>query len=330
MADESWGPPFEVQRTEVTFRSGGTEVSATLFERARLPVAPPEEGKKPQKVKEGDPEAPPRSWCILVHGLLSDRNEFGDLGMTLARDGHGVLALDLPGHGRSGGPRGIYDLEAAAQVVRDAQAFLSAREEQWDLKPQQWGLIGHSTGGAVALQVGQSLHAGDVVIAAAVPRTFAEEMNPLKRAGYAFLYRLRASGNGTGPGPTVKYPVTYKDIFADSGARQQAKAQGFLQTRIPLRNYPLLMSIDAEAIAHRVQDPTVLVMAAEKDKVIRRRATLTVYEAVASAKTWYEVPGSGHSIFLDRARDKAIGFVRDWVAYRLHTFNEVRPGHTKR
>lgn len=330
MADEEWGPPFKVDSSEVTFESNGVTIAATLLERERLPVEPPAEGKKPKKIKEGDPEAPPRAWCILVHGLLSDRNEFGDLPMALAREGYGVLALDMPGHGISGGDRGIYDAETAVQVVKDAQAFLRSREEQWDLKPQQWGIIGHSTGSIVAMKMGHYLHAGDIIVAAAPLRTFAEEMNPIKRAGYAFLYATRGGRNGKGPGPTVKYPVTYKDIFADRQAMADARSKGFLQTRIPINNYPLLMKVNGEDLARGVMDPTVLFIVGEKDKVIAQRASHTVYDACGSAKTWHVVKGSGHSMFMDGKRDEAIRFVVDWTKYRLSAFNEVRAGHTKR
>lgn len=330
MADEDWGPPFQVETSEITFESGGHLLTANLLARERRPVAPPAEGKKPKKIKEGDPEAPPRSWCILVHGLLSDAREFGDLPMELAKAGHGVLALDLAGHGRSAGPRGIYDIDAAVQAVRDAMAYLNGREEQWDLKPQQWGVIGHSTGSLVALKVGRDLHAGDVVVCGAPLRTFADEMSFIQRVGYKFLYNLRGGKNGSDAGPTIKYAVTYKDIFADPTAREAARKKGFLQTHVPLNNYPYLMKENGFELAQQVTDPTCLFLVGEKDKVVSHERSRLVYEGCGSAKSWHEVKGSGHSLFLDAQAKEAIGFVVDWVSYRLTSFNEVRPGHTKR
>lgn len=331
MADEdSWGPPFKVHTSEVTFRSGGIDISATLLERERRPIEPPAEGKKPKKIKEGDPEAPPRAWCILVHGLVSNREEFGDLPMTLAKQGIGVLNLDMPGHGKSGGTRGLYDIDLGVQVVRDAMEHLRGREEQWDLKPQQWGLIGHSTGTLVAMKAAVYLHAGDVLVCLAPMRKFSDEMNPFQRFGYKLLYQMRGGRNGTTPGPTIKYPVTYEDIFADKQAMQAAKQKGFLEDRIPINNYPLLMNVNGEELARQITDATCLFVAAEKDHAVSARASRLVYEACGTAKTWHVVKGSGHSMLLDGQRGPAIGFIVDWVKYRLTDFNEVRPGHTKR
>ncbi len=328
MPGDDWGPPFDVKPQEITFDAAGVTISATLYERPRRPLPPVEAGKKAPKTKEGDPEAPPRAWCILVHGLMSDRNEFGALPMVLAKEGLGVVALDVPGHGKSGGPRGVYDLAANVGAVRAAMNWLQ-RAQQWDLNPQQWAVIGHSMGGVSALKASHLLHAGDVIVACTVPRTLKEESSLVRRLGYALLYGLAGRGNGSAPGRTVKYPVSYKDIFVDKAAMEAAKAKGFLQSRIPLRNYPL-MNVDAEEIARQVGSPTVLVVTAAKDRVVDKRRTRRVYEALATAKQWIEIPGSGHSLFLDAARDEAIKTVVEWVRYRLQDFNEARPGHTKR
>lgn len=329
MAEDAGGPPFEVKPREITIESEGVTLSASLYERPRAAIEPPAEGKKPKKIKEGDLEAPPRAWCILVHGLLSDRNEFGALPDALARLGYGVVAIDVRGHGKSGGPRGVYDVEAAARDIKAVQAYLE-REEQWDLNPQQWAVIGHSLGGVVALQAGQHLHAGDLVVAAAVPRSILGEVNPVKRVGYALAHAMTGSVGPDDVGPTLKYEVSYKDIFADQAAMQRAKADGFLQTRIPIRNYPLLAAADGESAAAAVQDPTVLVMAASRDKVVSNVGTRAVYDAVSSAKYWSLIEGSGHSLFLDGQSTTAIKELVDWVSYRLGSFNEVRPGNTKR
>ena len=51
------------------------------------------------------PDAP-RARIVLLHGLESHSAWFTDLGPRLAALGHIVIAIDRPGAGRSGGPRG--------------------------------------------------------------------------------------------------------------------------------------------------------------------------------------------------------------------------------
>lgn len=329
MAEEDWGPPFQVEPQEMTLDSDGVTLSLTVWEREPRPIEVPE-GKKKPKVKEGSPEAPPRSWCLLVHGLLADRREFGQLGARLAREGLGVVALDLRGHGKSGGPRGVYDPERAVQDIRNVMDHFNTRHEQWDLNPQQWAVIGHSLGGVVALNVGHYLHAGDVVVASCVPRTILEEVNPIKRLGYRLAYAARGRENGGEAGPTLKYEVDVKDCFVDPQAREEARKLGLLQDRIPIRNYPLLSAVDAERVARGVMDPTVLMLASGRDRVVNLRATRAVFEALSTAKTYKEFPGVGHSIWLDGRREEVISYTVDWLKYRLEAFNEVRLGHTKR
>src|SRR6185312_6099563 len=61
--------------------------------------------------KAFDPALP----CVVfIHGALNDHSVWTLLARWYAHHGHAVLALDLPGHGRSGGPPPA-SVEAAAQ-----------------------------------------------------------------------------------------------------------------------------------------------------------------------------------------------------------------------
>lgn len=87
---------------------------------------------------------------VLLHGWACDRMVWSPLTGALAYDGR-IVVLDLPGHGRSGQePRGwcVSDL---AQAVGEALDDLGLREPV---------LMGHSLGGAVALEVAPRLAGG--------------------------------------------------------------------------------------------------------------------------------------------------------------------------
>lgn len=87
---------------------------------------------------------------VVLHGLVTGidvlREAVGGLDpyARLAREGLNVLALDLPGHGRSGGPRG--DLTYRAAMDAAATALIQARE-RWD---GPVGLFGTAFGGVLA------------------------------------------------------------------------------------------------------------------------------------------------------------------------------------
>ena len=81
--------------------------------------------------------------CIVfVHGALHDHSVFTLLARWFAHHGHGVLAVDLPGHGRSAGLP-LASVEAAANWLL---ALLDAAGVQ------QAALVGHSMGSLIALE----------------------------------------------------------------------------------------------------------------------------------------------------------------------------------
>ena len=81
--------------------------------------------------------------CIVfVHGALHDHSVFTLLARWFAHHGNTVLAVDLPGHGRSGGLP-LPSVEAAADWLL---ALLDAAGVQ------QAAMVGHSMGSLIALE----------------------------------------------------------------------------------------------------------------------------------------------------------------------------------
>lgn len=81
---------------------------------------------------------------ILIHGLGGYVENWWPNILTLARQ-HRVFAVDLPGFGRSEKPPGAsYDLIYFAQFIHDFMVCLGIEKAS---------LVGHSMGGAIALQV---------------------------------------------------------------------------------------------------------------------------------------------------------------------------------
>lgn len=79
---------------------------------------------------------------VFVHGALHDHSCWNLLARWAAHHGHGVLAVDLPGHGGSDGPP-LPDVEAIA-------AWLLALLDAAGVR--QAALVGHSMGSLAALE----------------------------------------------------------------------------------------------------------------------------------------------------------------------------------
>lgn len=89
--------------------------------------------------KAFDPSLP----CVVfIHGALNDHSVWTLLARWFANHGHTVLAVDLPGHGRSGGP-------PAASVETAAQWLLAVLDAAG---VERAALVGHSMGSLIALQ----------------------------------------------------------------------------------------------------------------------------------------------------------------------------------
>ena len=79
---------------------------------------------------------------IFIHGAQNDHSVWALQSRYLAHHGFGVLALDLPGHGRSGGAA-LSSVEALAAWVLTVMDAAGVRKAC---------LIGHSMGSLVALE----------------------------------------------------------------------------------------------------------------------------------------------------------------------------------
>ena len=85
---------------------------------------------------------PARPTVLFIHGVLNDHSVWILQSRYLAHHGHNVLAIDLPGHGRSGGtaPASVQQAAASVHELLDALGIERA------------ALVGHSWGSLIALQ----------------------------------------------------------------------------------------------------------------------------------------------------------------------------------
>ena len=80
---------------------------------------------------------------LLVHGIGSSSQTWGDVPERMAARGAHVIAVDLPGHGESSRDPGDYSLGSLASTLRDLLDELGIERVH---------LVGHSLGGGVSMQ----------------------------------------------------------------------------------------------------------------------------------------------------------------------------------
>ena len=105
------------------------------------------DGRRAYAATGGRPFDPAKPAVIFIHGAGQDHTNWQLPARWFAWHGHAVLAVDLPGHGRSDGPPLATVPEMAAWIGR----LLAA------VGAETAALVGHSLGGAIALEAAAAL-----------------------------------------------------------------------------------------------------------------------------------------------------------------------------
>jgi len=93
------------------------------------------------------PQGEPKAVVCLLHGLGEHCSRYDHVARALNQAGYAMLAFDLRGHGRSGGPRG--HAPSADAFLEDIDHLFVQAEKRYPGKPRF--LYGHSLGGILAL-----------------------------------------------------------------------------------------------------------------------------------------------------------------------------------
>lgn len=206
---------------------------------------------------------------LLIHGLACSSAAFAPtLGHLAARpDRPLVLAPDMPGYGRSEGPRQALDIPALAAWHL---AFLDA------VGVDRVHLVGNSMGCQVALALARQAPAR-VMSAALVGPTTGDECQPLWRYALGLVV----------------------DSLAESPRYNWALARMFLQ--MGLRRYlatvPHMLHDHPIALGSAVSCPTLIVRG-EHDRIVSERVAARLAAALPAGE-WVQIPGVAHAVQFD-------------------------------
>lgn len=118
---------------------------------------PTRDGVNLRALHWSDPVAASGTPIVLIHGLASNCRLWDGAARELAGMGHGVIALDLRGHGRSDKPETGYGVGEVAQDVIDIIRLVGQDNAPW-ARPL---VIGQSWGGNVVIEIA-ARHSSDV------------------------------------------------------------------------------------------------------------------------------------------------------------------------
>ena len=242
----------------------------------------------------GKPFDPSLPAIVFVHGGEHDHSVWILQSRYMAHHGFGVLALDLPGHGRSAGPA-LTSVEAIAERIAPSLNACGA---------EQMVLIGHSMGSLVVLELAGRVRdrvRGVALISTAFPMRVADTLlNATKNAPSAAMNMINVWSHSPSITAFDRKPSNPGPGF--SNVWQNLR----LMQRIAQRNGGEVLHADfaacnayqrgAEAVA-ALRCPVLFILA-ESDSMTPARASKPLIDACKDA-TVLTLPGAGHALMAE-------------------------------
>ena len=256
-----------------------------------------------------EPETDPRGVVILCHGYAEHARRYDHVAERFGDSGLVVYALDLRGHGRSGGKR-VY-LRDISEYTDDFHTLVGiAAAEYPELKRV---VLGHSMGGGIVFAYGVE-HPDDY--AAMVLSGPAVDAQAAVSPMMVFLAKTLGK---IAPGLPVEQLPT------DAVSRDPAVVAAY--NADPLVHHGKLPAGIAKALlqvgdtmpqrASALTAP-LLIVHGEQDKLIPVQGSEHLVECVGSSDVHLKVyPELYHEVFNEPERDVVLGDVASWIEVRL-------------
>jgi uncharacterized protein len=295
---------MKTKSESVSFRSLGDELSATLFL--------PESGE-------------PFPALILCHGAGDFKENYFEMSDYLAGRGIVSLALDMHGHGSSGGERFFVDMRQWAADVQAAVDYLQTRPE---VCADQIAGFGLSSGGTAILEAAvvdkrlRALIPLDATVRNSLPTPMSLFIKFLLLLGKMKLFltkkTMRLPLAKMGPLPTLASdPKVNREILD-----YPRSWDGF--NSFPLPGGEQAFFVDTINRVPHITAPT-LVLWGEDDKVDPPETGRVLYAALTGKKELHIIPGNGHVGHRDRHKDKVFALTADWILRNVAAAPVVEP-----
>jgi pimeloyl-ACP methyl ester carboxylesterase len=238
---------------------------------------------------------------VFLHGALHDHSIWILQSRYLAHHGHAVLALDLPGHGRSAGA--ALGVEAAGRWVAGAIEAAGLRRA---------ALVGHSMGSLIALEAAARLGeraSALVMVGTAYPMKVSAKLLELcQRDALAAIDLVNLLSNST-HAAKPSHPGPGFSIHSSNRALMRRMQRGYTQGNLFLADFSACDAYAGlEAAAAGVRCPVTLVLGA-KDQMTSPKAIAPIVAALAPRIV--TLP-AGHNLMAE-APDGVLNAIRDAV-----------------
>ncbi len=285
-----------VRRNDVSFFSGTDTISGTLF------------------IPNTDKLLPA---LIICHGALDFKENYFDLCEYLAGKAIATLAIDMHGHGASGGKRLHVNMKDWVLDIKSAVDFL---EQISEINGNSIGVFGMSSGGTAVLEAAlldRRIHCIitlDATVRNALSLAEHLGMNILNAIGWIKRLITKEDLRISMVGPFKKVEVA-SDPQVNRRWKENPKVLK-MWSAFPVPGASPSLIVDTIKRIHLITVPT-LVIHGEDDKVDPPQTAHLLFDALRCVKRLCIVPGNGHLGHMDRNKNIVMELTSQWALSHL-------------
>lgn len=252
---------------------------------------------------------------IVCHGASEQKENYFDLCSFLAARGVGSFAIDMHGHGQSGGERYYVQIP---DWVADIRAAIDVLEKHPQIDPKRIGAVGLSSGGTAILEAAivDLRLKGLIALAPTVCNSLSLGHSILFKL-LAFLGRIKRGVTGRDLIIPLVHMAKGMHFVADPDINQSVLARIEKEKPyLPLPGGTQSFLVDTIKRVGKITVP-VLIVWGEKDEVDPVATGRLLYDALRCKKTLEIIPGNGHATHIDKDHEKVFALAASWALENL-------------
>lgn len=259
---------------------------------------------------------------VLVHGAQHDHSVWAMQSRYLAHHGYSVLAVDLPGHGRSKGAV-LESIEALARWVSAAVPAACA-SAGLDAVPATV-IAGHSMGSLVALEMSALKHAwlrGVALVATAVPMRVSDVLLEAAATDEARAFDMINFWSSAGINHSPGTPGPGFSTYVQNRRLMERQQPGVL-----LKDFSACNAYTAGLERAGALTLPALFLLAGRDMMTPPRAAEKAIAAVRAGSADVRVvtvKGSGHNVLAEHP-EESLAALREWLPMVTPDQREASP-----
>lgn len=247
-----------------------------------------------------------RPTMVFIHGGEHDHSVWALQSRWFAHRGYGVLAVDLPGHGRSVGPA-LDSVEAIAERVAQGLAASGATRLL---------LVGHSMGSLIALEVARRVGApriaGAALIGTAFPMRVSDALLAATRDdAAAAMQMINVWSHGGTLAAFSRRPASPGSSNAWTNLRLMQRMAAMHGPDVLVRDFAACNAYGGGLDAARALQAPALFLLGAQDMMTPPKSAQALIDACSDARV-VVLEGCGHALIAEKP-DAVLAALRDFA-----------------